>query len=200
MRAFLALVLALPAYALAGGAPAPAPATPQKDAPAADKRAALAGHGPLDFRCDGMQVLAKPNRTLCRGNVIIRRSDILVCCDNFEGEADDNWQWQRLVCFDNVRAQRHDETIWAQHAEFVPQSSDLVLTGRPVVKRGESVLEGERVIVNTNDEHARIEKPRGQLLSLDMKQKAPPAVDPSAPLPPLPKKCPLAPLERPRPK
>ncbi|MBI5509360.1 MAG: hypothetical protein HY903_11465 [Deltaproteobacteria bacterium] len=118
---------------------------------------------PLDFRCDNMQVFSKPNRTVCQTNVVVRRADLLVCCATFEGFADDRWGWQRFVCTENVRAERGDETMWSDRAEFVLATNELLLTGRPRLKRGKSLLEGERVVVDVKTDHARIEKPRGRI-------------------------------------
>ena len=153
--------------------------------------AELAGQGPLDFRCDNMQVFSKPNRTLCRGNVVMRRSDILVCCVQFEGVADERWQWEKLVCNEDVRAQRGDEILWADKAELMPKSSDVVLTGRPVVRRAESVIEGERITVNASEDRARVDKPRGHFGPNDFKVSTKPAPPAAAAPAPLPGTCPV---------
>jgi lipopolysaccharide export system protein LptA len=146
---------------------------------------------PLDFRCDNMQVFSKPNRTVCKANVVVRRGDLLVCCVTFEGFADDAWGWQRFVCSENVRARRADETIWSDKAEFVLETNELVLTGRPRLARGKSVLEGERVVVDVKTDHARIEKPRGRFASANAPTPTP---VPPAIVGPLPAVCPLPPL------
>ena len=147
------------------------------------------GEAPLDFRCDNMQVFSKPNRTLCKANVVVRRGDLVVCCVTF----DDSWGWERFVCTEDVRAQRTNETMWSDRAEFVLQTNELLLTGRPRLKRGKSVLDGERVVVDVKTDHARIEKPRGRFESATT-----PAVE-ATPLVlegPLPAVCPLPPPER----
>lgn len=119
---------------------------------------------PLEFRCDGMQVFSKPNnRTLCKTNVVLRRGDLLLCCDFFEGFANDQWEWQRFVCKTDVRAQRNLELMWSNRAEFVLANSELVLTGKPLLHRGKSVLTGSRIIVDVKEDHARIEKPKASI-------------------------------------
>ena len=151
------------------------------------------GDAPLDFRCDNMQVFSKPNRTVCQANVVVRRGDLLLCCVTFEGFADDAWGWQRFICTENVRARRIDEIMWSDRAEFVLATNELFLTGRPLLKRGKSLLEGERVVVDIKDDHARVEKPRGHFEAAN-------AAAPEPPLPalvgPLPMTCPLLPPPR----
>jgi lipopolysaccharide transport protein LptA len=165
--------------------PAPQSAAPKK------ALGDLSQQGPLDFRCDAMQVYTKPNRTVCTGNVVVRRSDLLVCCDKFEGVANDDWQWQKLVCVDDVRAQRGEETMWSDRAEFEPNTSDLVLTGRPMVKRGQSIIEGDKVTVNVKDDRARVTKPRGRLETGELEADKKPAAAPADSTKPVPATCPL---------
>ena len=104
------------------------PSKPAAKNGAVDKKL---GEGPVDFRCDNMFVYTKPNRNVCRANVVIRRGELLVCCELFEGQADEKWVWQSFTCSQDVRAQRGTELVWADKAEFFQGTSDLVLTGRP---------------------------------------------------------------------
>ncbi len=127
---------------------------------------------PLEYRGDRMQVFSKPNRALLRGSVVIRRGDLLVCCESFEGLADADWGWERFVCTENVVAQRGDETMWADKAEFILETSDLILTGRPLLQRGKSTLEGSRIIVDTERDRARVIHPRGRIHSAERPVKA----------------------------
>lgn len=146
---------------------------------------------PLDFRCDGMQVNSKPNRSLCKGNVVVRRPDLLLCCNVFEGRAADDWQWDSFTCVDDVRAKRGDELMWADQADFVVATDDLTLTGRPLLHRGKSLLTGERIVINIKSDRARIEKPRGHLgrdSDLQLSE-----IEPVPEGTPLPAVCPIPP-------
>jgi lipopolysaccharide transport protein LptA len=149
---------------------------------------------PLEYRADAMQVLTKPNRMVLRGNVVVRRGPLMVCCETFEGLADEKWGWQQFVCTEKVVARRGDETMWANRAEFMLETSDLILTGEPLLERGKSYLEGNRIIVDTERDRARVEKPRGRIHS------AREPIGVRAPPPPpgkeLPATCPL-PADRP---
>ncbi|OGQ78834.1 MAG: hypothetical protein A2289_11530 [Deltaproteobacteria bacterium RIFOXYA12_FULL_58_15] len=165
--------------------PAPVAATPKspaaKDTPA-----------PLEFRCDGMQVLTKPsNRSLCRHNVVIRRGDLLLCCQNFEGIANADWEWQTFTCTENVRATRGTETMWADKATFVLETSELFLTGTPLLRRGKSLLSGTRIVVEVTNDRARLDNPRG-VINTNKEVLPPPAPTTGT----LPDTCPLPPRPR----
>lgn len=153
--------------------------------------------GPIDFRCDGMQIFSKPNRVECKGNVVVRRSDILLCCEVFEGFGDEKWQWEKFTCSGDVRGQRPDELLESDYGVFVLGTNDLVLTGRPRTQRGKSLLAGERIVVNIKTNQAQIEKPRGRIEQADTKIDAsvlPPQVNESQ----LPATCPVPRIQPPR--
>jgi lipopolysaccharide export system protein LptA len=145
--------------------------------------------GPLDFRCDDMNVVSKPNKVLCKGTVLVRRTDVLLCCDVFEGFADDKWGWEKFTCAGNVRAHRGDELMWSEHAEFLLGTSDLILTGKPRLQRGASLLNGERIVIDVKNDKARIEKPRGRIQQADVSDVPPLA--PHTDDTPLPETCPV---------
>ncbi|MCK5687900.1 hypothetical protein KAI87_01460 [Myxococcota bacterium] len=149
--------------------------------------------GPLDFRCDNMEIHSKPNRSTCVGNVIVQRGELLVCCDRFEGEADEKWGWQRFVCYDKVRAKRGDELMWAKRAEFVLSNGNLYLFGQPLVKRGMSVILGDKVVIDTQKDHAQVENPRARLYAADSKKGMTLKVQKTQPGAKLPAICPLPP-------
>ncbi len=141
---------------------AAAPETAAKEPPIS--KAALAGEGPLLFRCDSSKLKSNPNRTVCIGNVVFRRGNILGCCERFEAELDEEWGARQAVCQGDVRALRDQELMWAERADYVTATAELVLVGKPLVRRGESVIEGTRVVAQVDEEQVQIEKPRGRFV------------------------------------
>lgn len=153
------------------------------------------GDGPLDFRCDRGDTTpdSSGRRFRCHGNVVVRRGNLMVCCNVFEGFLAEGSGWERFTCTEDVRAQRGDETMWSGKAEFIVESSDLILTGLPRLHRGKSILRGERVVIDVKNDKARVVKPHGRLESIKAD------VLHSIELPisgPLPKTCPLPPPPR----
>ncbi|MEZ4269978.1 MAG: LptA/OstA family protein [Myxococcota bacterium] len=145
---------------------------------------------PVDFRCDGMHVDTQPRRMVCRGNVVAQQKGLLICCEEFVGYAKADGSWTHFVCSKDVRAQRNDEQIWSEQATFDLDSGKLFLTGSPKVRRGKSVLSGDRVIVETKRDRVNIDKPRGQVVS----NAAPVQVQVIPEGAELPAICPLPPL------
>ncbi len=141
-----------------------------------------------------MTVHSSPNRTLGRRHVVIRRADILICCSRLETRADPQWRWQQVSCDDDVRVQRGEEVVWADHADFWVDGQDLVLSGRPLLHRGMTWLAGERVSIDWHGGLARILRPRGHLPGV---AQAPTSTTPCmATTSPLPRRCPIAPRPR----
>ena len=147
------------------------------------------GETPLEFRCDGMEVLREPNRTLCRGNVVARQGNMLLCCDHFEAVADDQWQWTSLRCTDGVRAARGDERMWSERAELNLIKSTITLTRNPWLQRGTSLLRGDQITVTLAGDHANITNPRGVVI--DPKSQRAVALNPPSLQGALPITCPL---------
>ncbi len=119
--------------------------------------------GPIDFTCEAMQLFSNPNRAICNREVVVRRGELFLCCERFEGYMDEQGGWERLICYQRVRAQRRGEMMWADRATFILATNDLILTGHPKLQRGKSVLSGERIVVDTERDQAHIEQPRGRL-------------------------------------
>ena len=142
----------------------------------------------IDFRCDAGRVETDPNRSHCTGRVIVRRPDVLLCCDTMVGDADKDWQWKSMTCSGNVRVQHGSEWVWAKKAVFNPTSSAITLTGDPVVQRGRSVIAGDVVTVLIERDQAMVERPIGRVQNAQTEVRPLPEF---TRISPLPEKCPL---------
>ncbi|MBJ81107.1 MAG: hypothetical protein CMH60_07310 [Myxococcales bacterium] len=145
----------------------------------------------VEFRCDNMQVDTKTHLTLCNKNVVMRRGDVLLCCNTLEARSDKDWQWKTFDCIDKVRAQRKNELMWANKASFEYLKNEIYLTGKPYLKRGASLLTGKKIIIDLTKEVAKVIKPRGTINSkntnlVEMKDGKPSISE-------LPNRCPIPP-------
>lgn len=171
-----------------------ASAQTERRAPTPGQRPVAAGHvpqGPIDFRCDKLEIISKPqNRQICRGHVVLRRDDLLLCCTTLIGESDAQWSPQQIICTGDVRLQRANQTVWADAGRYDVALGEVVLTGAPMLERDGSQVFGEQMIVNLSTQQARVVRPRGQLA---------PALTQSVPQTPrkrsdvLPQQCPIGP-------
>lgn len=146
--------------------------------------------GPLNFRCDSLEVLSKPaHQQRCRGHVILRRDDLLLCCATLTGDSNADWDLQQVTCVGDVRLQRGEQTLWSDAGTYDVRSGEVTLKGRPLLERGGSRIAGDQMVVSLREQEARVIRPRGQLT---------PGAQPPAPANtfdfkgPLPALCPIA--------
>lgn len=147
--------------------------------------------GPIEFRCDKLEVRSKPeHRQICRGHVIVRRDDLLLCCTTLTGESSADWALQQIVCTGDVRLKRANQTVWSDAARYDVARGEIWLGGAPLLERDGSQLTGEQIIINLSQEHARVVRPRGQLAGM-----AAPSLPPSSSTQAsvLPRACPIGP-------
>lgn len=123
--------------------------------------------GPIEFRCDSMQVSSEPNQSICDKNVVVRRGDLLVCCSKFTGHANKDWEWTGFSCQGDIRAQRAGEISWAAEANFDLKSSQLSMTGKPLLKRGKSYLAGTEILLNVTTDRAMVREAHGRFFQND---------------------------------
>ena len=118
---------------------------------------------PLDFRCDTLRVDSKAGQSLCTGNVVVIRGPVLMCCDQFEAQADQDWQWKSFSCRGQVKAQRFSERVWSNEATFNLKDSVITLQGSPILQRGRSLMTGSEVSIDLKSDNALITSPRGRV-------------------------------------
>jgi len=136
-----------------------------------------------------MEIFNQTHRAKCINNVVVRTQKMMLCCDSFEAFADENWNWNSLICMQNVRAQRKNELVWAEKANHNPAQSKVVLTGAPLLKRGASWLTGVEIVVRLNSENALVKRPQGIIIRQDTSSVQP--IDFIDSRKPLPEFCPL---------
>ena len=151
---------------------------------------ATADSAPLDFRCDTLEVDSKAGRSLCTGNVVVIRGPVVMCCDKFEAQAAEDWQWKSFNCRGNVQAQRLSERVWAERATFQLDDSIIILQGSPILERGRSLMTGTKVSIDLKTDQANVASPRGRV-SKNVQTETPyPTITKlrdTCPLPPKPK-------------
>ena len=118
---------------------------------------------PVDFVCDSMEVQDKPRSLQCSGNVVLRQDNLILCCDRFTGFMDQNSRWTQFHCQDKVRASRNGELMWSREARFIIKESRLTLTGKPILQRGNDILQGQKIVVRTDQDRVNIVKPEGRI-------------------------------------
>lgn len=108
----------------------------------------LAGDGdPVEMTAKGgLQVDLEAKIGVAQGDVTIRRSDVLVCCDRAEAHYSGD-RVERVECRGRVAIVRPDGTrAKADVAVFDATADRLTLTGRAKLRSAEADLEGAEII------------------------------------------------------
>ncbi|MFO0725183.1 MAG: LptA/OstA family protein [Myxococcota bacterium] len=104
----------------------------------------------------GLSVNLKAQTGHAKGDVVIRRDDVTVCCDEADATFADN-KIQRVECRGRVVIVRPDGT-WARAdlAVFEAKSDQVTLTGGARVKSPEGTLEGEKIIYQISTDQLEV--------------------------------------------
>jgi lipopolysaccharide export system protein LptA len=54
--------------------------------------------------------------------------------------------------------------MWANNGDYDLTTATLVLTGSPLIKRGENILKGRKITVNVDTSGAVVDRPQGQII------------------------------------
>lgn len=105
----------------------------------------------------GLSVNLKAQTGHAKGDVIIRRDDVVVCCD----EADANFagnKVQRVECRGRVVIVRPDGT-WARAdlAVFEAATDKITLSGGAIVRSAEGALDGEHIVYEISTDKLVVE-------------------------------------------
>jgi lipopolysaccharide transport protein LptA len=111
----------------------------------------------------GLSVNLKTQIGLARGDVIVRRDDVTLCCDRAEARFDGD-QIRRVECSGRVVIRRADGTIArADLAVFEADADRLVLTGDARVRSTLASLDGERIVYDVARDELTVEGGRSRV-------------------------------------
>jgi len=146
-------------------APKPSNQTSSKGSASATPLGDLSNkRAPIPFRCDRMKMNGQRYLVICDSNVVIQHDTLLLCCDSFNAQADEKWNWQRLLCRGNVRAYMDGRWMWGLQADYDVTSQLLVITGRPLLRQAESSFAGSAITVQVDQQLVDVKHPRGVLV------------------------------------
>ena len=120
---------------------------------------------PVEMTADeGLVVDLAKGTGLARGNVVLRRGDLVVCCDRAEaryGKAGID----RIACRGRVIVRHGEQTlISAQTIEFQVASNRLLLRGQVDVWRKEGRLRGNKMVFDIDSERLEVSGAQSRLI------------------------------------
>ena len=115
-------------------------------------------HAPIDINADTAEANLKGSTFTFKGNVVAKQEDASLYANTlvitFNTEAK---KLKEIVATGNVKFVQLDRRATGQKATFYQESNRLVLEGEAVLREGENVIRGERVIYYIDEERAVIE-------------------------------------------
>lgn len=91
------------------------------------------------------------------GNVVVTDARVTIKADQITALFNADNQPEMITAVGNVRIDQEDRQATCERASYSLKSGLLVLTGRPVVKRGTEVMSGSRIIFSRDDDKIKCE-------------------------------------------
>ncbi len=137
-------------------------AQPQKTAAPSGTFGMRASRAPIDIDSDSVEADQKKNTFTFKGNVVAKQEDVTVYCNlltvYYDGETK---KIKEIVATGNVKIVQQDRRATSQKAIFYQDENKVVLEGEAVVRQGDNVIRGERVVHYIDEERSYVEPAKG---------------------------------------
>lgn len=137
-------------------------AQPKKAATPSGTFGMKASRAPIDIDSDSVEADQKKNTFTFKGNVVAKQEDVTLYCNAltvyYDGETK---KIKEIVASGNVKIVQQDRRATSQKAIFYQDESKVVLEGDAVIRQGENVIRGERVVHFIDEERSYVEPPKG---------------------------------------
>jgi len=162
---FLLIALLLPVLLGAAGA------QPKKgDARTAEKASkgtpafgfSTNSQAPIDITSDTVEGSQKDNTVTFNGNVIAKQEDITLYANKMVVYYNpDTKKLKEIMALGNVRIVQLDRRATSQKASFEQDAAKVTLEGEAVLREGENVIRGERIIYYVDEQRSVVEAAKG---------------------------------------
>jgi len=99
-----------------------------------------------------------PKRTaVFEGDVVVTDVRVVIKSDQMTALFSTNNQPEMITAVGNVTIDQEDRKATCERATYSVKSGLLVLTGNPVVRRGQEVMSGSRIIFSRDDDKVKCE-------------------------------------------
>ena len=137
-----------------------------------EKKQEIGGFGfstsrePIDITSDTVEANQKQNTVTFQGSVIAKQGNTTLYADTLVIYYDPNTQkLKEMMATGNVKVVQLDRRATGQRATFHQDENKVVLEGEAVVREGENVIRGERVIFYVNEKRSIMEGKKGGRVS-----------------------------------
>ena len=117
---------------------------------------------PIDITSDTVEANQKQNIVTFKGNVLAKQEDITLYAATVTITYDpDSKEIKTVVATGNVKIVQRDRRATGQKITFQQNENKVVLEGEAVVREGDNVIRGERVIYYVDEERSVVEGGKG---------------------------------------
>ena len=125
-----------------------------------------ATRSPIDINSDTVEANQKQNTVTFKGNVVAKQEDTTLYANTVTIYYDPNTKkLKEIMAVGNVKVVQLDRRATGQKATFHQDENKVVLDGEAVVREGENVIRGERIIFYVDEERSVVEGGQGGRVS-----------------------------------
>ena len=123
-------------------------------------------NAPIDILSDTVEADQKQNTVIFKGNVVAKQEDITLYANTLTITYDPNTKkLKEIMAVGNVKIVQLERRATSQKATFDQDESKVILDGEAVVREGENVIRGEKVIFYVDEERSLVEGKKGGRVS-----------------------------------
>jgi lipopolysaccharide export system protein LptA len=117
---------------------------------------------PIDITSDTVEASQKDNTVTFNGNVIAKQEDITLYANKMVVSYNpDTKKFKEIMAVGNVRIVQLDRRATSQKASFEQDAAKVTLEGEAVLREGENVIRGERIIYYVDEQRSVVEGGKG---------------------------------------
>ncbi len=119
----------------------------------------LKGDKPINISADRMDAFQRENRVIFEGNVVVNQEETYIYAQRITADMasqETGGGIQKVVAVKNVRITQNDRVATCDRAEFDHISRTIELSGSPKIWQGKDWIDGERVLVNLDQDRMTV--------------------------------------------
>jgi len=121
---------------------------------------------PIEITSDSVEGDQKQNRVTFKGNVIAKQEEATLYANTIVVYYDSEMKKiKEIIAIGNVRIVHLERRASGQKATFCQNENKVVLEGEAVVREGDNVVRGERVVYLVDEERSYVEGGKGGRVS-----------------------------------
>lgn len=121
---------------------------------------------PIDITSDTVEGDQKKNLVIFKGNVVAKQEEATLYANQLTLYYDpETRRIREIVALGNVKVTQGDRRATSQKATFYQNENKIVLEGEVVIREGENVIRGEKVVYLVDEERSFVEGGKGGRVS-----------------------------------